>query len=89
MFGAKKSNVEITSFDAKNWIIDTSQGWRRSDNPTYKGKCKIEKGYTICKADTPFGEAIFSIHPDDSSFVLVYIDYGLDLLAFAGDCTKG
>ena len=89
MFGAEKSNIETASLDSKSWIVDTAKGWRRSDNPVYRGKCKLEKGYTVCKAEAPFGEATFSIHPDDSGFLLVYIDYGLDLLAFTGNCTKG
>ena len=89
MFGAEKSNIETASLDSKSWIVDTAKGWRRSDNPVYRGKCGLEKGDTVCKAETPFGEATFSIHPDDSGFLLVYIDYGLDLLAFTGNCTKG
>ena len=89
MFDAEKSNIKTASLDSKSWIVDTAKGWRRSDNPVYRGTCRLEKGYTVCKAETPFGEATFSIHPDDSGFLLVYIDYGLDLLAFTGNCTKG
>lgn len=88
MFGAEKSDIETVSLDSKSWIVDTAKGWRRSDNPVFRGKCRLEKGYTVCKAGAPFGEATFSIHPDDSGFLLVYIDYGLDLLAFTGNCTK-
>jgi hypothetical protein len=89
MFGAKISNVRDSNFTHQNWVVDTNKGWRRSDNPVYRGSCTTDKGYTVCKADTIFGEAIFSIHPDDSNFILVYLDYGLDLLAFTGNCKKG
>ena len=88
MFGAKNSNMKEIGFEPQKWVVDTSKGWRRSDNPVYRGSCQADKGYTICKADTTFGEAIFSIHPDDSNFILVYLDYGLDLLAFTGNCKK-
>ncbi|MDG2140092.1 MAG: hypothetical protein P8K27_01215 [Gammaproteobacteria bacterium] len=88
MFGAKNSSVKDNNFTRQNWVVDTNKGWRRSDNTVYRGSCKTDKGYTVCKADTTFGEAIFSIHPDDSNFILVYLDYGLDLLAFTGNCKK-
>ena len=88
MFGAKNSSVKDNNFTRQNWVVDTNKGWRRSDNTVYRGSCKTNKGYTVCKADTTFGEAIFSIHPDDSNFILVYLDYGLDLLAFTGNCKK-
>ena len=73
---------------AYTWIVDTDKGWRRTDVSTYSGSCFVDKGYTVCKADTSYGEAIFSIHPDDSNFILIYIDYGIDLLAFVGNCKK-
>ena len=71
------------------WIVDTERGWRRSDVPNYRGSCVEDRGYTVCRAnDIAFGEAIFSLHPDKRNFVLVYLDYGLDALAFAGLCSR-
>ena len=56
--------------------------------PYFSGTCETNKGYTVCKTqDFAFGEATFSIHPNDSNFVLVYVDYGLDALAFVGKCS--
>ena len=86
MFGAERENKASTR--PYHWIVDTNRGWKRSDVIAYSGTCGIENGYTVCKADTAYGEAIFSIHPDDSNFILIYLDYGIDLLAFVGSCDK-
>ena len=86
MFGADKGNIARTR--EYHWIVDTNRGWKRSDVVAYSGTCVIDNGYTVCRADTAYGEAIFSIHPDDSNFILVYLDYGIDLLAFVGSCDK-
>ena len=86
MFGSERRDK--TSVESYQWIVDTNRGWKRSDVVAYSGTCEIDNGYTVCKADTPFGEAIFSIHPDDSNFILIYLDYGIDLLAFVGSCDK-
>ena len=85
MFGAEKENKTSTTY---HWIVDTNRGWKRSDVVAYSGSCEIDNGYTVCRADTAYGEAIFSIHPDDSNFILIYLDYGIDLLAFVGSCDK-
>lgn len=86
MFGAEKENKASTR--PYHWIVDTNRGWKRSDVVAYSGSCGIDNGYTVCRADTAYGEAIFSIHPDDSNFILIYLDYGIDLLAFVGSCDK-
>jgi len=67
-------------FDPK--IKSTGEAVRPSSPQT-------NKGYVVCRAeDVVFGEAIFSIHPDDSNFVLTYLDYGLDALSYVGTCKK-
>ena len=88
MFGSNTTHNAPTKKYANSWIIDTSKGWRRSDIEGFSGGCNVENGYTVCKTDTPYGEAIFSIHPDDSNFLLVYLDYGIDVLAFVGTCKQ-
>jgi len=76
-------------FERQEWIVDTERGWRRADLPDFSGSCKKKNGYVVCRAqDIAFGEATFSIHPNGSDFVLVYIDYGLDALTFIGKCKK-
>ena len=73
----------------RRWLVDTDQGWHRSEFPGYRGSCQIENGYVICRTDNiAFGEAILSIHPNGSSFVVVYMDYGLGVLAFVGKCRE-
>jgi hypothetical protein len=82
-------NDDSDNFISHNWLIDTDRGWRRTDTPHYGGVCEVNKGYTVCNVhNIPFGEATFAIHPDGSNFTLVYLDYGLDVLAFVGTCTK-
>ena len=88
MFGSNTSHNAPSKKNINSWIIDTNKGWRRADIETFSGSCTVENGYTVCKTDTPYGEAIFSIHPDDSNFILVYLDYGIDVLAFVGSCKK-
>ena len=88
MFKSGAPDYSTRTEEAYRWIVDTNKGWRREDVTAFSGACVVEKGYTVCKADTPYGEAIFSIHPDDSNFILIYIDYGIDLLAFVGNCNK-
>ena len=74
----------------QDWIIDTERGWRRSDFPDYRGACQKNKGYVVCRTDNiAFGEATLSIHPNDSNFVVVYLDYGLGALVFVGKCSRG
>lgn len=73
----------------RRWLVDTDQGWHRAEFPGYRGACQIENGYVICRTDNiAFGEAILSIHPNGSSFVVVYMDYGLGALAFVGKCRE-
>ena len=36
----------------------------------------------------PMVKPFFQFHPDDSNFILIYLDYGIDLLAFVGSCDK-
>jgi len=80
---------EVNDFGQQEWIVDTDKGWRRSDLPHFSGACESKNGYVVCKAhDIAFGEATFSIHPNGSNFILVYIDYGLGALAFVGKCIK-
>tara|TARA_Y100000994_G_C15554335_1_gene385470 strand:+ start:369 stop:746 length:378 start_codon:yes stop_codon:yes gene_type:complete len=88
MFTSGRPNNITEREEAYRWIVDTSRGWRRADINSFSGACVVDKGYTVCKADRPYGEAIFSIHPDDSNFILIYVDYGMDLLAFVGNCNK-
>lgn len=73
----------------QDWIVDTDQGWRRTDFPDYRGACQKDKGYVVCRTDNiAFGEATLSIHPNSSNFVVVYLDYGLGALAFVGKCLR-
>ena len=88
-YGISTSAEEVHELEQKGWIVDTDKGWRRSDFPDFNGNCESNKGYVVCKAqDIVFGEATFSIHPDGSNFILVYIDYGLNALAFVGKCKQ-
>jgi hypothetical protein len=88
-FDFEALNDDSDNFISHNWLIDTDRGWRRADTPQYRGVCEVNKGYTVCNVhNIPFGEATFAIHPDGSNFTLVYLDYGLDVLAFVGTCTK-
>ncbi|MDG1952311.1 MAG: hypothetical protein P8J52_06915 [Gammaproteobacteria bacterium] len=88
-FGMKTSNENTKEITLQNWLVDTNKGWRREDVEGYAGACETNKGYVVCRAeDVVFGEAIFSIHPDDSNFVLTYLDYGLDALSYVGTCKK-
>ena len=87
-FDLKTLNGDSDKYTSHNWLIDTDKGWRRADNPHYEGVCRVDKGYTVCNVrDMTFGEATFAIHPDGSNFTLVYLDYGVDVLAFVGTCT--
>ncbi len=88
-YGVSTSTDEVNDFEDQEWVVDTEKGWRRADLPHFSGACESNKGYVVCKAhDIAFGEATFSIHPNGSDYVLVYIDYGLDALAFAGKCSR-
>tara|TARA_B100000575_G_C22561996_1_gene357139 strand:+ start:91 stop:495 length:405 start_codon:yes stop_codon:yes gene_type:complete len=72
----------------RKWIVDTERGWHRSEYPEYRGTCEIENGYVVCRTkNIAFGEATLSIHPNGSSFVVVYTDYGIGALAFIGKCS--
>ena len=72
----------------RKWIVDTGRGWHRSEYPEYRGACEIENGYVVCRTkNIAFGEATLSIHPNGSSFVVVYTDYGIGALAFVGKCS--
>ena len=72
----------------RKWIVDTERGWHRSEYPEYRGACEIENGYVVCRTkNIAFGEATLSIHPNGSSFVVVYTDYGIGALAFVGKCS--
>ena len=78
-FDFEALNNDSDNFISNTWLIDTH----------YEGVCEVNKGYTVCSVrNIAFGEAIFAIHPDGSNFTLVYLDYGLDVLAFVGTCTK-
>ena len=57
MFGTEKENKASTR--PYHWIVDTNRGWKRSDVVAYSGSCRIDNGYTVCRADTAYGEAIF------------------------------
>lgn len=88
-FDFEALNDDNDNFIAHNWLIDTDKGWRRADSSSFGGVCEVRKGYTVCRErNIVFGEATFAIHPDGSNFTLVYLDYGLDVLAFVGTCTK-
>ena len=71
----------------QEWIVDPQRGWRRSDVSFFSGACSEDKGYLVCKdTNATYGEATFSLHPDKHNFLLVYMDYGLNALAFVGSC---
>ena len=73
----------------RRWLVDTDQGWHRAEFPGYRGSCQIENGYVVCRTENiAFGEATLSIHPNRTSFVVVYTDYGLGALAIVGKCNK-
>ena len=73
----------------RRWLVDTDQGWHRAEFPGYRGSCRIENGYVVCRTkNIAFGEATLSIHPNRTSFVVVYTDYGLGALAFVGKCNE-
>ena len=73
----------------RRWLVDTEQGWHRAEFPGFRGSCQIENGYVVCRTDNiAFGEATLSIHPNGTSFVVVYTDYGLGALAFVGKCRE-
>jgi hypothetical protein len=73
----------------RRWLVDTDQGWHRAEFPGYRGSCQIKNGYVVCRAENiAFGEATLSIHPNGTSFVVVYTDYGLGVLAFVGKCDE-
>ena len=73
----------------RRWLVDTDQGWHRAEFPGYRGSCQIENGYVVCRTENiAFGEATLSIHPNRTSFVVVYTDYGLGALAFVGKCNE-
>ena len=57
MFGTEKENIASTR--PYHWIVDTNRGWKRSDVVAYSGSCGIDNGYTVCRADTAYGEAFF------------------------------
>lgn len=85
----QRAVIEEDSADTthRRWLVDTDQGWHRAEFPGYRGSCQIENGYVICRTDNiAFGEATLSIHPNGTSFVVVYTDYGLGALAFVGKC---
>ena len=73
----------------RRWLVDTDQGWHRAEFPGYRGSCQIENGYVVCRTENiAFGEATLSIHPNRTSFVVVYTDYGLGALAIVGKCNE-
>ena len=73
----------------RRWLVDTDQGWHRAKFPGYRGSCQIENGYVVCRTENiAFGEATLSIHPNRTSFVVVYTDYGLGALAIVGKCNE-
>ena len=73
----------------RRWLVDTDHGWHRAEFPGYRGYCKIENGYVVCRTENiAFGEATLSIHPNRTSFVVVYTDYGLGALAIVGKCNE-
>jgi len=84
-----KSSVIDEDNAQRRWLVDTDQGWHRDAFPGYRGSCKIENGYVVCRTENiAFGEATLSIHPNRTSFVVVYIDYGLGALAIVGKCNE-
>ncbi|MGB1747659.1 MAG: hypothetical protein ACPHGW_08990, partial [Pseudohongiellaceae bacterium] len=47
----------------RRWLVDTDQGWHRAEFPGYRGSCRIENGYVVCRTENiAFGEATLSIH---------------------------
>ena len=73
----------------RRWLVDTDHGWHRAEFPCYRGYCKIENGYVVCRTENiAFGEATLLIHPNRTSFVVVYTDYGLGALAIVGKCNE-
>ena len=73
----------------RRWLVDTDHGWHRAEFPGYRGSCQIENGYVVCRTENiAFGEATLSIHPNRTSFVVVYTDYGLGALAIVGKCNE-
>ena len=73
----------------RRWLVDTDRGWHRAEFPGYRGSCQIENGYVVCRTENiAFGEATLSIHPNGTSFVVVYTDYGLGALAIVGKCNE-
>lgn len=87
----KSSVIDEYSADTtqRRWVVDTDQGWHRAEFPGYRGSCQIENGYVVCRTkNIAFGEATLSIHPNRTSFVVVYTDYGLGALAFVGKCNE-
>ncbi len=88
-FGTSNSADKPDHFEPQDWVVDTEKGWRRADVPHFSGSCLSNKGYVVCRENNiVFGEASLSIHPDGANFILVYIDYGLDALAFVGKCQQ-
>lgn len=88
-YGISSASEEFNNFEYQEWVVDTEKGWRRADLAKFGGACESKKGYVVCRADNiAFGEATFSIHPDGANFILVYIDYGMNALAFVGKCTR-
>ena len=82
-------NEDSAQSAQRRWLVDTDQGWHRAEFPGYRGSCQIENGYVICRTNNiAFGEATLSIHPNRTSFVVVYTDYGLGALAIVGKCSK-
>ena len=82
----KKDGESVVS-RPQRWIVDPQRGWRRSDVSFFAGACSEDKGYLVCKdTNAAYGEATFSLHPDKHNFLLVYMDYGLNALAFVGSC---
>lgn len=88
-FGIATSNDEAGELGRQRWVVDTDKGWRRADLEGFSGTCETNKGYVVCRAtDIVFGEATFSIHPDGVNYVLVFVDYGLNALAYVGRCSS-
>ncbi|MBT8145349.1 MAG: DUF4124 domain-containing protein [Gammaproteobacteria bacterium] len=88
-YGISSAAEEFNEFEYQEWVVDTEKGWRRADLANFGGACESKRGYVVCRADNiAFGEATFSIHPDGANFILVYIDYGMNALAFVGKCTQ-
>ena len=84
---ATTSDSTAEHLQPQTWLVDTQRGWKQEGGDEFQGSCTENRGYTVCRANTvTYGEAVFSLHPDQRSFVLVYIDYGLDVLAYAGTC---